>query len=92
MYLKLNSKLRAQEKLKYLLRIEVARSKEGIAVCQRKYCLDLLNDNVILGAKLAKTLLDALVNLGQDSSKHFVHIASQESYYATKQLDHILLL
>ena len=38
--------------LKYLLGIEVARSKEGICISQRKYMIDLLKKLVSLDANL----------------------------------------
>ncbi|RVW61349.1 Retrovirus-related Pol polyprotein from transposon RE1 [Vitis vinifera] len=41
--------------LKYFLGMEIARSKKGIAVSQRKYVLDLLNETGMLGCKPAET-------------------------------------
>ena len=37
------------EKLRYFLGIEVARSKEGIRLSQRKYALDILDEMGLMG-------------------------------------------
>ncbi|RVW35969.1 Retrovirus-related Pol polyprotein from transposon TNT 1-94 [Vitis vinifera] len=49
--------------LKYFLGMEIARSKKGIVVSQRKYVLDLLNETGMLGCKPAETPMDTTVKL-----------------------------
>ena len=44
--------------------MEVARSKEGILVTQRKYTLDLLKETDMIGCKPAETLMDPRHRLG----------------------------
>jgi hypothetical protein len=44
--------------LKYFLGIEVAHSKLGITLCQRKYCLDLLEDSGLIDTKPISTPSD----------------------------------
>ncbi|KAA0042054.1 myosin-9 isoform X2 [Cucumis melo var. makuwa] len=55
--------------LKYFLGMEVARSKEGISVSQRKYTLDLLIETGMLGCRPADTLIEFNCKLGNSDDQ-----------------------
>ncbi|TYK24437.1 reverse transcriptase [Cucumis melo var. makuwa] len=55
--------------LKYFLRMEVARSKEGISVSQRKYTLDLLTETGMLGCRPADTPIEFNCKLGNSDDQ-----------------------
>ncbi|XP_073265499.1 uncharacterized protein [Populus alba] len=55
-------------KLKYFLGIEVARSKQGIILCQRKYALDILADSGFSGAKPVSFPMETTLKLSTHDS------------------------
>ena len=50
--------------LKYFLGMEVARSRKGIVISQRKYILDLLKETGMLGCKPVDTPMDPYKKIG----------------------------
>lgn len=68
-------KIKDLGQMKYFLGIEVAYSKVRITICQRKYCLDLIYDECLLGVKPIKSLIDPSKKLHRDSSNLFEDIA-----------------
>jgi len=56
--------------LKYFLGIEVARSVEGIVLCQRKYVLDVLADSGFSGAKPVSFPMESTLKLTAHDNCH----------------------
>jgi len=56
-------------KLRYIMGIEVAQSKEGISLSQRKYVLDILEETSLLGSKPVETPMDHNVKLYEDQGE-----------------------
>ncbi|KAA0067119.1 Cysteine-rich RLK (receptor-like protein kinase) 8 [Cucumis melo var. makuwa] len=57
------------ENLKYFLGMEVARSKEGISVSQRKYTFNLLTETDMLGCRPADTPIEFNCKLGNSDDQ-----------------------
>lgn len=53
--------------LKYFLGMEIARTKNGISVSQRKYTLDLLQETGMLGCKAANTPIEPVKRSEEES-------------------------
>ncbi|KAE8656802.1 ATP-dependent zinc metalloprotease FTSH 3 [Hibiscus syriacus] len=53
-------------KLRYFLGMEVARSKEGLVINQRKYVIDLLKETSFLGCKPNDTLMEASLKFNKE--------------------------
>ena len=64
--------------LKFFLSMEVAWSSKGITLYQRKYCIDLLQDCGMLGAKPATTPMDYTSKLSKDSGEPLSDISSYQ--------------
>ncbi|EOY31822.1 Cysteine-rich RLK (RECEPTOR-like protein kinase) 8 [Theobroma cacao] len=68
-YLSSKFKLKDPSTVNHFLSLEVARSPQGISICQRKYALDLLEEHGLLGAKPASTPIDYNVKLRKISKE-----------------------
>lgn len=64
--LKDHFKLRDLGPMKYFLGLDIARSSDGIHVCQRKYSLDFLADTGLLGCKPSSVPMDPSLKLTSD--------------------------
>ncbi|RVW14716.1 Retrovirus-related Pol polyprotein from transposon RE1 [Vitis vinifera] len=76
--------------LKYFLGMEVARSRKGIVVSQRKYILDLLKETGMLGCKPIDTPMDSQKKLGIEEEmsavSQFMHSPTEEHMEAVYRI------
>jgi Reverse transcriptase (RNA-dependent DNA polymerase) len=62
-------------KLKYFLGIEIAHSKKGLFLSQRKYVLDLLQETGKLGCKPVDTPIESNTKLGPNDGEVLTDIS-----------------
>ncbi|CAL1392348.1 unnamed protein product [Linum trigynum] len=94
-------KLRDLGHLHYFLGLEMARSREGIHICQKKYCTDLLNDTGFADSKSVVTPIDMKTRLAANDGPllgdpglyrrivgrlHYLTITRPEITFAVQQL------
>lgn len=79
--------------LRYLLGMEVAWSRKGIVVSQRKYTLDLLKETGMSGCRPSKTSMDPNVKLWEkgkealDDTRRYQRLAGKIIYLSHAQSD-----
>ena len=75
------------------MRIEVAQSKEGISLSQRKYVLDILEETGLSRSKPVETPMDPNVKLYEDQGelisnpKRYPHLVGKLNYLTITRLD-----
>ncbi|CAN1165361.1 Retrovirus-related Pol polyprotein from transposon TNT 1-94 [Linum perenne] len=99
--LKSHFKVKDLGQLRYFLGLEIARNETGISMCQRKYCLEMIEDTGLLHKKASKTPSDYKLKLRVDEGEpledgsvyrqlvgrlHYITITRPDISYAVQQL------
>ncbi|GJZ30303.1 putative RNA-directed DNA polymerase [Tanacetum coccineum] len=79
-FLKNKFKIKDLGKLKYFLGIEVLKTKTGLCLTQRKYCLELLHDFGLLGCKPVMTPLPENIVLAHKESENDKFLVNFANY------------
>ncbi|CAL1381785.1 unnamed protein product [Linum trigynum] len=79
--------------LKYFLGLEIARTQAGISLCQRKFCLEMLENADFLECKPAKTPISMKATLSAedgtllDDGSNYRHLLGQLQYLTSTRPD-----
>ncbi|RVX07943.1 Retrovirus-related Pol polyprotein from transposon RE1 [Vitis vinifera] len=74
--------------LKYFLGLEVARSKTGISLCQRKYILDILEDTSLTGSKPAVFPMVSTLKLSANDTNFYEDPSVLSQFLAKPVVSH----